>query len=64
MPNDAWWLSKKYPEFDKDELLSILVRIERTGLIKELVGSFIGYGGGQYLINPLFRDFMNFIYML
>jgi len=61
MTNDAWWLSKKYPEFDKDELVSIFVRLERTGLIKELVGSFIGYGGGQYLINPLFRKFIDYI---
>ena len=34
MSNDAYWLSKKYPEFDKDELVSILVRLEKTGLIK------------------------------
>lgn len=61
MTNDAWWLSKHYPEFDKGELVSILVRLEKTGLIKELVGSFLDYGGGQYLINPLFRRFMNFI---
>jgi hypothetical protein len=61
MTNDAWWLSKQYPEFDKDELVSIFVRLERTGLIKELVGSFLGYGGGQYLINPLFKKFIDFI---
>lgn len=61
MTNDAWWLSKQYPEFNKDELVSIFVRLERTGLIKELVGSFIGYGGGQYLINPLFKKFIDFI---
>ncbi len=61
MTNDAWWLSKQYPEFKKDELISIFVRLERTGLIKELVGSYIGYGGGQYLINPLFKKFITFI---
>lgn len=61
MTNDAWWLSKQYPEFEKDELVSIFVRLERTGLIKELVGSFIGYSGGQYLINPLFKKFIDFI---
>jgi hypothetical protein len=61
MTNDAWWLSKQYPEFDKDELVSIFIRLERTGLIKELVGSFLGYGGGQYLVNPLFKKFIDFI---
>lgn len=59
--NDAWFLSKRHPEFNRDELISIFIRLERTGLIKELVGSFLGYGGGQYLINPLFRKFMIFI---
>lgn len=61
MSDDAYWLSKHYPEFNKDELISIFIRLEKTGLIKELVGSFIGYGGGQYLINPLFKKFMTFI---
>lgn len=61
MSNDAFWLSKKYPEFNKDELVSMLVRLEKTGLIKELVGTFIGYGGGQYLINPIFRKFISFL---
>lgn len=61
MANDAWWLSKHYPEFDKDELISIFVRIERTGLIKELVGSYLSYAGGKYVINPIFKRFMNFL---
>lgn len=61
MANDAWWLSKHYPEFDKDELISIFIRIERTGLIKEFVGSYISYTGGKYAINPLFKRFMNFL---
>jgi hypothetical protein len=59
--NDALWLSHKYPEFDKEELVSIFVRLERTGLIKELVGNYFDYDGGQYLINPLFRKFNDYI---
>lgn len=39
--NDAAVLAFKYPEFDKDELISILVRLERTGLIRELVGMYL-----------------------
>jgi hypothetical protein len=61
LPNDAAWLSERYPEFDKDELVSIFIRLEKTGLIKELVGSFLGYGGGKYLINPLFKRFVNYL---
>ncbi len=59
--NDADWLSNKYKEFDKDELISIFIRLERTGLIRELVGMYMGYMGGRYLINPLFKKFMTFI---
>lgn len=61
MNNDALLLSRKYPEFDKDELVSIFVRLERTGLIKEQVGNYFDYDGGQYLINPLFRKFTDYI---
>lgn len=59
--NDALWLSSKYPEFDRDELVSVFVRLERTGLIKELVGNYFDYEGGQYLINPLFKKFIDYI---
>ena len=59
--NDADWMSNKYKEFDKGELISIFVRLERTGLIRELVGMYLGYMGGRYLINPLFKKFMKFM---
>jgi len=59
--NDSLWLSNKYPEFNKDELVTIFVRLERTGLIKELVGGYSDYTGGHYQINPLFIKFIDFI---
>jgi hypothetical protein len=59
--NDASLLSLKYSEFNKDELVSIFVRLERTGLIKEQVGNIFDYDGGHYLINPLFRKFTDYI---
>jgi hypothetical protein len=61
MTDDASRLSKQYVEFGNEELVYILVRLEKTGLIKELVGTYMGYRGGQYLINPLFKQFINFI---
>lgn len=61
MSNDPYWISKHYPQFTKEELEFVLPRLEKTGLVKELVGSFIGYGGGQYNPTPLFKDFINFI---
>ena len=59
--NDAFWLAKHYPMFEKDELDYILPRLEKTGLVKELVGSFIGYGGGTYNPTPLFDQFIGYI---
>jgi 2-hydroxychromene-2-carboxylate isomerase len=61
MTNDPYWFSKHYPKFSKDELEFTLLRLEKTGLVKELVGSFIGYGGGHYDPTSLFSDFINFI---
>lgn len=61
MSTDSSWIAKLYPQYNQDELISILVRLERTGLIKEKTGSFLGYSGGQYMINALFRRFINFI---
>ena len=61
MTNDASVLSQCHPEFDENELVSTFVRLERIGLIKELVGTYVGYSGGVYLVNPLFRRLMNFI---
>ena len=54
-------LTKDYPEFEKDDLVSILLRVEKIGLIKELVGSYMDYEGGVYHVNPLLVGFMNFI---
>lgn len=61
MSNDPYWISKNYPKYTKDELQFILPRLEKTGLVKELVGSFLGYGGGSYNPTPLFKGFISFI---
>lgn len=57
----AHTLAELYPEFDKDELVSILIRLERTGLIKEVIAMHFGYSGGAYEINPLFVRLMDFL---
>lgn len=59
--NDAYWLSKINPIYSRDEIEYTLPRIEKTGLIKELVGTFIGYVGGEYNPTKLFSDFMKFV---
>jgi len=59
--SDSEILSIVFDDLDKDTLVSNFLRLERTGLIKERVGSYIGYGGGKYLINPLFDRLINFL---
>ncbi|HTN16540.1 MAG TPA: hypothetical protein VL092_02590 [Chitinophagaceae bacterium] len=59
--NDAHWLSKKFPAYTKEEVEYCLPRIEKTRLFKEVVGSFIGYGGGNYNPTTLFSNFQNYI---
>ena len=61
MINDYSWFSQHYPAYSKEELEFTLPRLERTGLVKELVGSFISYSGGQYNPTSLFADFISFI---
>ncbi len=59
--SDAFTLSKKFSQFTKEELEFILPRLEKTGLIKELVGSFLGYGGGVYNPTSLLGLFVKYI---
>lgn len=59
--SDAHLYSFTFPEFLKDELEYTFPRLERTGLVKELVGSYTGYGGGEYRPTPLLSKFIGFI---
>lgn len=59
--NDSTMLARLYPEYTSEDLVSIFLRLEKTGLIKELVGSYIGYGGGTYNITNLFKRLIEYI---
>lgn len=61
LTNDAQILSKEYTNLQIDELPFLLLRVEKSGLIKEKVGSFLGYGGGQYEITDVFKKLMKFL---
>ena len=39
----------------------IFSRLERNGLIKEVIGTYLGYYGGAYIITDTFRDLMSFL---
>ena len=51
-------LYKKYG-IDKDDLNFLLKRTESTGLIHEIIGSYIEYPGGTFIMNATLRKFMH-----
>ncbi len=66
--NELTWAQRK--EWDKipervsvshDDMPFILIRLERTGLIKEITGAFWGYEGGVYVVTEAFRKMMQFL---
>ncbi len=59
--SDASLFSNTFPKFSEDEFTYTFARLEKTGIIKELVGSYTGYGGGSYNVTPLFTLFIDFI---
>jgi hypothetical protein len=59
--NDAYIFSKYYPVYAEDELKFILPRLEKTGVIKEIVGMFTGYMGGAYNPTPLMVHLVKYI---
>jgi hypothetical protein len=58
---DVVLLANENSDFDKDELVYILVRLEKIGLIREHMITVLGAGGGSYKVNKLFVKFMDFI---
>lgn len=44
-----------------DDAKFLLKRLERTGLISEVVGTILGYHGGVYIITDTFRKMMEFL---
>ncbi len=61
MSRDPVWFSANYPMYTQDELEFILPRLEKTGLIKERTGSYMGYLGSSYEPTPLLGYFVNYI---
>ena len=51
------YLTLTYPR----ELSFIFLRLERSGLIKEITGTYMSYDGGIYIITDTFRDLMDFL---
>jgi len=54
-------LPNQLTSVSKEDLPFILLRIEKSGLVKELTGSYWGYEGGVFVVTDTFRKLMRFI---
>ncbi|WP_341221948.1 hypothetical protein [Polaribacter atrinae] len=60
--NDAELIAFHNTNFSSEDIRPLLIRIEKTGLIKEMIGgSILGYDGGVYEIEPIFKKLIMFI---
>lgn len=57
----GWHKIKNLCLLDEVDFSIALNKLARTGLIKEIIGTYVNYIGGLYLITPTFRKLMNFI---
>jgi hypothetical protein len=54
-------LHRKLPSLSEEDLPFIFLRIQRSGLIREVTGAFLGYQGGTYVITPALRKMMRYL---
>src|SRR4030042_2626392 len=54
-------LPNQVTSVSKEDLPFILLRIEKSGLVKELTGSYWDYKGGVFVVTDTFRKLMRFI---
>ena len=46
---------------DPDDIHFFMKRLERTGFVSELTGTFVGYTGGQFMITPSLKRFNSYL---
>lgn len=59
--NGGWHNIRQICKLDEIDFEIALGKLSRAGLIKEIVGMYIEYKGGLYLITPAFKRLMKFI---
>jgi hypothetical protein len=59
--NNGWHNIRNTCGLDEADLNIALAKLSRAGLIKEIVGMYLNYTGGIYLITPTFKRLMRFI---
>ncbi len=63
-----WIAEKKLPQLSarcrsipREDLQFILLRLQPSGLIRELVGTYFDYTGGTYIITKVFQKLMHYL---
>jgi hypothetical protein len=59
--NNGWHELQRICNLENAEFNIALHKLSAAGLIKEIVGMYVNYTGGLYLITPAFQDLMKFI---
>ena len=66
--NELQWATRKgwgnlaaESGLDEKDVIFLLKRLERTGLIREVTGFYLGYEGGKYVITEAFRKLMDYL---
>jgi hypothetical protein len=58
---NGWSDIRNNLQIDEVDFKIALYKLSRAGLIKEIVGTYVSYTGGHYLITPAFKKLMDFI---
>ncbi len=59
--NNGWHNIRDICKLSETDFSIALTKLSRAGLIKETLGTYVGYGGGLYLITPAFKRLMKLI---
>ena len=59
--NNGWHTIQGICNLSEDNFKISLYKLSRAGLVKEIVGAYVSYSGGLYLITPAFQKLMHFI---
>jgi len=54
-------LSDMCPLVPKEDIPYVLQRLERSGLLHEITGSYVDYKGGVYTVTKVFRKLMGYL---
>jgi hypothetical protein len=57
----GWKQLSEQCSIPKEDLPFVLLRLQRSGLIREIIGTYMDYKGGVYIITESFRKLMRYL---